>query len=651
MSQQAVAGCRGGRSGRGKPRYHLQSGELKGFKSLISKIAHDTFNTGQNKFAVQFTQSRNNVANYFQCTATLKGYLVAETVCTGRKQIIDLPSAIDPNNPELEDKKIIWAEEIKTITKRHLKLEDSLKKGYATVYDQCLQEVQDKLESTDNWERTQKEQSLHELIQKIECISMGFDNHKQEVFNLVQVLKTLFLYTQGEKDTVEKFGCNFRSLWETVEAFGGSPGVHKGLVDGLLSDMTQVNNVRNPTNQEIAKAENDSCKAVKATLLISGADKRRYGKLKDKLANNYLLGSDQYPDTFKKAMHILDICQVGKTSVPFRASPNNTGVAFIQQGGRGSSDVSTITGGPGGDTPKMNSRGELHCYNCGAADHWAYECPHLSNEQQQQLHMNSDAQDDVEEVQEEGHQLLNVTFAQGAALPENRAYINECLVVTAFRTDKYLKGIKTLNNGIKINCNARVVTTNRMGSYGNLKVWYLPKGIANIFLMYELEKLSRITYNSWMGHYVVHTPKGAVNFYKDKQGLPYIDLDGTEEEAAIMLLQHVQGKWSKAGGESMEAIETALVQTVQGNYEGYTKKNILKAKEARRAQGMIGNPSKKDYKGMVSGNLITNCPITTSYISNAHAIFGPDLTSIRGKTVQRTWRPWWQTMWQCLILW
>ena len=86
----------------------------------------------------------------------------------GRKQVIDLPSAINPNNQELEDKKIIRAEEVTTIAKRHMKLKDSLTKGYATVYDQCSQEVPDKLESTDGWERAQKEQSPQELIQKIE---------------------------------------------------------------------------------------------------------------------------------------------------------------------------------------------------------------------------------------------------------------------------------------------------------------------------------------------------------------------------------------------------------------------------------------------------------------------------------------------------
>ncbi len=62
----------------------------------------------------------------------------------------------------------------------------------------------------------------------------GFDKNKQEVFNLVQSLKTLFLYTQGKKEMVEEYARNLRSLWETVEAFGGLLGVHKGLVEGLI---------------------------------------------------------------------------------------------------------------------------------------------------------------------------------------------------------------------------------------------------------------------------------------------------------------------------------------------------------------------------------------------------------------------------------
>ncbi len=42
---------------------------------------------------------------------------------------------------------------------------------------------------------------------------------------------------------------------------------------------------------------------------------------------------------------------------------------------------------------------------------------------------------------------------------------------------------------------------------------------------------------------------------------------------------------------------------------------------------------------MVSSNMIANCPISTSDVTNARAIFGLDLASVRGKTVRRTPAP------------
>jgi hypothetical protein len=38
---------------------------------------------------------------------------------------------------------------------------------------------------------------------------------------------------------------------------------------------------------------------------------------------------------------------------------------------------------------------------------------------------------------------------------------------------------------------------------------------------------------------------------------------------------------------------------------------------------------------MISSNMIANCPFLTSNVTNARTIFGPDLTSVRGKTVRR----------------
>ncbi len=94
--------------------------------------------------------------------------------------------------------------------------------------------------------------------------------------------------------------------------------------------------------------------------------------------------------------------------------------------------------------------------------------------------------------------------------------------------------------GIKINCNAGTVSTNLKGNYGRLKVWYLPDGTANIFSMHELEQLYCITYDSWKGCYIVHTPHGEVRFHKGHQGLPYINLDGSDKQATAFLLQMME---------------------------------------------------------------------------------------------------------------
>ena len=177
-------------------------------------------------------------------------------------------------------------------------------------------------------------------------------------------------------------------------------------------------------------------------------------------------------------------------------SSGSTGSGGGAGDGAGGDSVSTMTSRTAGET-KTNSKGESHCINCKSPSRWAYKCPQLSGEEQAQLHMTVEGQQEGDEEQaQEGHQLLNVTLAQGEALPDNRAYLYSYSTVTAFKSDKHLKDIEAVRGGIKINCNAGAVTTNLRGTYEGLKVWYLPNGIANIFSMHELEKTYCITYDS-----------------------------------------------------------------------------------------------------------------------------------------------------------
>jgi hypothetical protein len=99
----------------------------------------------------------------------------------------------------------------------------------------------------------------------------------------------------------------------------------------------------------------------------------------------------------------------------------------------------------------------------------------------------------------------------------------------------------------------------------------------------------------------------------------------------VLLIQMMeqQVKENKDGTKK----EVTLVQTVRGNYKGFTKQEVIKAQEAREAQAMLGNPSKKDFQGLVRSNLIPNCPVARTNISNIREIFGPDLVSMKKSSI------------------
>ena len=46
-------------------------------------------------------------------------------------------------------------------------------------------------------------------------------------------------------------------------------------------------------------------------------------------------------------------------------------------------------------------------------------------------------------------------------------------------------------------------------------------------------------------------------------------------------------------------------------------------------------PSERYFEKMVRSNMIVNFPVTFSDVKNAKLIFGPDITSLKGKAVRR----------------
>ena len=72
-------------------------------------------------------------------------------------------------------------------------------------------------------------------------------------------------------------------------------------------------------------------------------------------------------------------------------------------------------------------------------------------------------------------------------------------------------------------------------------------------------------------------------------------------------------------------IELMLVNTVRENFKGYTHHEVKKAREAQHIQGLIVNPTKQEFVGMVCEQLLTNRPVAMRDVDNANQIVGPDL--------------------------
>ena len=78
-----------------------------------------------------------------------------------------------------------------------------------------------------------------------------------------------------------------------------------------------------------------------------------------------------------------------------------------------------------------------------------------------------------------------------------------------------------------------------------------------------------------------------------------------------------------------------LLNTVSENREGFTQREYEVAREARRAMHLLGFLSEQDFENIVRLNMIINCPVTFSDVKNAELIFGPDITSLKVKSVKR----------------
>jgi hypothetical protein len=143
-----------------------------------------------------------------------------------------------------------------------------------------------------------------------------------------------------------------------------------------------------------------------------------------------------------------------------------------------------------------------------------------------------------------------------------------------------------------------------------------PGGIANILSMVNMIAKYRVTYGSHEGkhpnQFCVHKADGGIRkFQQSRRGLYYLDTATTENHTVL------------------------AITTVEANKSRYTERDYSRAQLARKIQTLVGRPELTAFIRYLNGNSIPNCPIQRQDAINAHAIFGRDVASLKGKITRR----------------
>jgi hypothetical protein len=72
---------------------------------------------------------------------------------------------------------------------------------------------------------------------------------------------------------------------------------------------------------------------------------------------------------------------------------------------------------------------------------------------------------------------------------------------------------------------------------------------------------------------------------------------------------------------------------VEDKRSKYTNRDYKQALLAGKIQNTIGRPSTRNCMPIVDKNLLVNCPITRADVLAAEDIMGPNLGSLKGKTI------------------
>jgi hypothetical protein len=191
----------------------------------------------------------------------------------------------------------------------------------------------------------------------------------------------------------------------------------------------------------------------------------------------------------------------------------------------------------------------------------------------------------------------------------------DAFLLTAIHSDdKHSIGVRTTDSKFRVNDIGRLCDDHNTLPLPSEGYYYYPKGVANILSLAMVSETKRVVMDSAIDNaiYVFNEDGSYIRFSCTPNGMYCIDINTDEDDHVV--LAH---------------------QTVQGESAHFSAIDCRRAAKIRELQEVLACPSDIDLANAVEHNIIGNNPFTRRDIRIAKKIFGPDVPSMKGKTVKR----------------
>ena len=612
-----------------KARRHTGKAVATKFEGEIAELKGYVYDCVAPNQADQYIRTTKHIANHFSSTTDKAGVWLNAILTLTLPVVppVTRPTPRDDGTYDAMDQ-LEYGKRFDRYEKKVELIEDLNHSLYPMVWSQCSDAIRERLKRHADYATFSTNHDGIGLLRAIKSISHNVLDINYPPETMHDALHSLITFKQSTYMSVENYHEQFINRRDTYILTGG----HSTASPIMLRMIANKHNVVDANgelnvNGLTAEQRAEAFELDMATLFLRNADKHRFGQYQTALRDGYLDGDDKYPATVYDAYTRL-LFRSKQTS-QIQSVNANDGVAFATRGVSSNDDdtndgegvtlathnQNTSNKGKKGNTntnkqPNKNNRDKDDSDNGGQTEGTTGN--HSSSNNVNAYTVSSSCPPSNANSINLNSNLFS-TLA--STIPSTWILLDNQSTVDVFCEPSLLTDIHDSDSTMTIKCNAGAITTTKVGTFHDYgDVWYCENGIANILSFANArEKGYHIDYNSDDNVFILRLRNNSSDliFRQSPNGLYYHDT----------------------------AYSVMLVNTVEDNKGKFSQRDITRAQEARDLMIKIGRPSLQQFLHILDNNQLPNCPVTRRDALIAQSIFGPDLGSLKGKTVYRPPEP------------